>query len=174
MNTNYATLDTYNEVDKSDLSLLQYDPSQAQPEKPLPLSQDKIYVMESVLEGYNMTPEILTNASAVLTMVFDPSKHGFHVSIKIRKVANMVACELFMLNNYEEKDRFIMTLWENENIKDTTMMNVITDFIPLLPKKTGLTWNTLLDLIIKQKIVVSISTERYPEGEIDGILNVLY
>ena len=173
MNPNYATLNTYNEVDEADLSLIQYDPSQAS-QKPKPLISDKLYVMEAVLEGYHLTPEILTNASAVLTMIYDPSKNGFHVSIKIRKVVNMVACQLFMLNDYDEKDRYIMTLWENTNIKDTSMMNVIIDFIPFLPKKSGLTWPVLLDMIIKQKIIVSISTEKYPEGEIDGLLNVLY
>jgi hypothetical protein len=178
MNTRYATLNSYNTIDTSDLSIVQYDPSKSkkkkEKEKTPSLFNDKLFILESVLEGYNMSPEILTDASAVLTMVYDPSKNGFQVSLKIRKIKHMVACQLFMLNNHDEKDKYIMTLWENKNIKDTTSMNLIIDFIPFLPKKTGMTWPVLLEMIIKQKIIVSISTEKNPEGEIDGVLNVLY
>jgi hypothetical protein len=53
-------------------------------------------------------------------------------------------------------------------------MNVILDFIPFKPKEMGVSWSTLLSLIVQQKIVVSISTEKYPEGEIDGVLSILY
>jgi hypothetical protein len=195
MNPNYATLNSYNDVISSDISVGQYTGSPAPSSKSkessksnesnisaptapsssiIPALNNKIYVMEAVLEGYNMVPEILTNASAVLTLIYDPAKQGFHMSLKLKKVKNMVACEIFTLNQFDSKEKFLMTLWENKSIANTVLMNVILDFIPFKPKEMGVSWSTLLSLIVQQKIVVSISTEKYPEGEIDGVLSILY
>jgi hypothetical protein len=194
MNVRYATLNSYNDINAADLSLLQYPASPEskkeatntmnQPSNEnamsaaippvIPVLNNKIYVMEAVLEGYNMVPEILTNASAVLTLIYDPAKQGFHMSLKLKKVKHMVACEIFSLNQFDQKDKLLMTLWENKSIVNTVLMNIILDFIPYKPKEAGVNWSELLNLIVQQKILVSISTEKYPEGEIDGILSVLY
>lgn len=194
MNPNYATLNSYNDVLSTDISVGQYTGSPAPKTKAkeavksnesttsappsvaasTPILNNKIYVMEAVLEGYNMVPEILTSASAVLTLVYDPAKQGLLMSLKLKKIKNMVACEIFSLNQFDQKDQLLMTLWENKNIANTVLMNVILDFIPFQPKEIGVNWSAFLSLIVQQKIVVSISTEKYPEGEIDGILSVLY
>jgi hypothetical protein len=175
MNVRYATLNSYNDINKADLSLLQYPASPEskkestntmnQPSNEnamsaaitpiLPVLNNKIYVMEAVLEGYNMVPEILTNASAVLTLIYDPSKQGFHMSLKLKKVKNMVACEIFSLNQFDQKEKLLMTLWENKSITNTVLMNIILDFIPYKPKEAGVNWSELLNLIVQQKILVS-------------------
>jgi hypothetical protein len=187
MNPHYATLNSYNDVVSSDLSLLQYPGSPAPKSKKeavntmsaaipptIPVLNNKIYVLEAVLEGYNMVPEILTNASAVLTLIYDPAKQGFQMSLKLKKVKNMIACEIFTLNQFDQKEQLLMKLWENKSIANTVLMDNILDFIPYKPKEMGVNWSSFLNLIIQQKIVVSISTEKYPEGEIDGVLSVLY
>lgn len=195
MNPNYATLNSYNDVLSTDISVGQYTGPPAPISKSKEASKtnenamsapnappssttlnlnNKIHVMEAVLEGYNMVPEILTSASAVLTLIYDPVKQGFYSSLKLKKVKNMVACEIFTLNQFDQKDKLLMTLWENKNIANTVLMNVILDFIPFKPKEMGVSWSTFLNMIVQQKIVVSISTEKYPEGEIDGVLSVLY
>lgn len=184
MNSTYATIDTYNEANNGDdLSKLtiNYSPLTPAPISPhlasttYPVlahekSSPRISVLEAILEGYTMEPPIPTNASAVLTLIYDPSKKSLIMSLKLRKLFNLLSCALYECNEQGEKGNLVMTLWENDSIQDTSFLSVVMDTLAIPTDK----WMSLLSLVKRQKLLASIMTQIYPDGEIDGIVSILY
>jgi hypothetical protein len=186
MNSNYATIDTYNEANNGDdLSRLtiNYPPSPSSsttttaaaatnnyPVLAHDKSSNRIHVVEAVLEGYTMEPPIPTNASASLTLIYDPSKNSLIMSLKLRKLFNMISCALYECNDDGEKGRLVMMLWENDSVQDTSFLSVVIDTLPI---KRDL-WSSLLSLVKRQKLLATITTDKYIDGEIDGLVSLLY
>jgi hypothetical protein len=185
MNSYYATIDTYNQVNSNDLSKLtiDYAPPTTAPKttntsthnSTYPVlahdkSSQRIHVLETVLEGYTMEPPIPTNASAVLTLIYDPSKNSLIMSLKLRKLFNMLSCALYECNEDGEKGNLIMMLWENDSIQDTSFLSVVMDTITIPTEK----WQSLFSLVKRQKLLATITTQKHPDGEIDGIVTILY
>jgi len=192
MNSTYATINTYNEANNGDdLSKLtiNYPPSTPPPPStPAPLSltttaatsnypvlahdksSNRIRVVEAVLEGYTMEPPIPTNASASLTLIYDPSKNSLIMSLKLRKLFNMHSCALYECNEEGEKGRLVMMLWENDSVQDTSFLSVVMDTLPINKDL----WSSLLSLIKRQRLLATITTEKYTDGEIDGLVSILY
>jgi hypothetical protein len=162
MNFNYATLQNYNEVYSSDLS--NYTPQYDNELK-------NINVYDAVLEGDNMEPENDTIAHGNLILILDREVNGFFVSLNVHKIKDPIECVLQLLDKDDMVSETIMTIWKDK-LNNLITGRLTSTFFSL--NKIGYNMNDFYNLLCSQKVIVTIKTKSFPNGEIDGILKKIY
>lgn len=193
MNTQYATLHSYNEIMETNPFLRGQEQEQEleienilnkdmiEPEDIPERDSCSVRVLDAALEGYHMSPEIDTVASGNVTLVADRKEKGFHVTLKVRKLTGMTGFDLYTINDEDEMGDLFLRIHEvpelEVNITKRVSGTLLGGFLGYENrekkfKKTS--WRSFLLMVKKQNILAVIRTKDHPEGELTGLLKIIF
>jgi len=161
MNTSYATLQNYNEDYETSptINSINYE-----------VDFGGYHVFEAFLDGDTLEPETDSDATASLILILDREKNGFFVSLRVQHLKDATRCSLFSLQNFVVNKEIIKLF--SMPIKNYYSGKLVSKFFNFANLKIPV--QEFLQYLFNDGIVVSMSTETFPNGEIEGILKKIY
>lgn len=164
MNPMYATLNTYDEIydDNNMVELLDEttDPS-------FNPDINNFHLFEAELNSKIQIPETISNGFARLLMIYDPINELFYFDLKLNNLHNILSGGIYYINDNDEiDDKEILLLFKGSDKQRIKKSFSIHD--------TKLHVRQFLKYLKDGNIIVMINTQKYPEGEIGGFLNLIY
>jgi hypothetical protein len=138
-------------------------------------SENKFIIGNALLEGYNCLPIVKTDSSGYFYFMLDNEKNGFYFQLVIRKLRGFLNCKIYSLNEEYEIDKSLFSIQSSTNfdLYDILTGNFIQGFIPISHCFISMSLDKLYKMIQQNRILISIETVDYPEGEICGLLTCL-
>jgi len=160
----YATLKTYDEIydDNNMVELLDQTTDQS-----FDPDINNFHLFEAELNSKIQIPETISNGNARLLVVYDPINELFYFDIKLNNLHNILSGGIYYINDNDEiNDKEILLLFtrtEQRRIKKSFSLEDIK-----------LEVRQFLKFLKNGNIIVMINTQKYPNGEIGGFLNLIY
>jgi hypothetical protein len=171
-NSGYKAFKDYNEPREDFVHPPPAAAAATPPPPPPPPAAGDVILLDCPMEGYFYEPPIDTRLNASLTLVM--TKTGVLFLVKVKRAIGIIRVDLRLINDEEEPSDVIAELYTATQIDTQTLKNGVlakgllsygSSF-----KNDAMSHETLLELVTSKKVMASVSTVDYPDGEAAGIV----